>query len=147
MHQLVLTILQRIIPKRKNAHPAGKKFNRMYLGAVSAVHLLIFSGKSPERCFSGMMNDEILLSQFEELAERLEILVRDENINLEESFTAGGLCRVDGKYILILNSKATINEKIQVMIKTLQQFDLDTIYVKPVLRELLEGHNDYGGET
>ncbi len=94
-----------------------------------------------------MMNDEILLSQFEELAERLEILVRDENINLEESFTAGGLCRVDGKYILILNSKATINEKIQVMIKTLQQFDLDTIYVKPVLRELLEGHKDYGGEN
>ena len=94
-----------------------------------------------------MMNDEILLSQFEELAERLEILIRDENINLEESFTTGGLCRIEGKLILILNSKATVNEKIQVMIKALQQFDLDDIYVKPVLRELLEGHNDYGGET
>ena len=94
-----------------------------------------------------MMNDEILLSQFEELAERLEILIRDENINLEESFTTGGLCRIEGKLVLILNSKATVNEKIQVMIKALQQFDLDDIYVKPVLRELLEGHNDYGGET
>ena len=93
------------------------------------------------------MNDDILLSQFEELAERLEILVRDENINLEESFTTGGLCRIEGKLVLILNSKATVNEKIQVMIKALQQFDLDDIYVKPVLRELLEGHNDYGGET
>lgn len=94
-----------------------------------------------------MMNDEILLSQFEELAARLEILVRDENINLEESFTTGGLCRIEGKLVLILNSKATVNEKIQVLIKVLQHFDLDDIYVKPVLRELLEGHNDYGGET
>ena len=94
-----------------------------------------------------MMNDQILLSQFEALADQLGILVRDENINLEESFSTGGLCRVEGKYILILNSKATIKEKIQVMIKALQQFDLDNIYVKPVLRELLEGYNDYGGET
>ena len=94
-----------------------------------------------------MMNDEILLSQFEALAEQLGILVRDENINLEESFSTGGLCRVEGKYILILNSKATVNEKIQVMIRALHQFDLDDIYVKPILRELLEGHNDYGGET
>ena len=91
--------------------------------------------------------DEILLSQFEALADQLGILVRDENINLEESFSTGGLCHVEGKYILILNSKATVSEKIQVMIKALQQFDLDEIYVKPVLRELLEGHNDYGGET
>lgn len=89
-----------------------------------------------------MMNDEILLSQFEALADQLGVFVRDESINLEESFTTGGLCRIDGKYILILNSKATINEKIQVMIKSLHQFDLDDIYVKPVLRELLEQYND-----
>jgi len=94
-----------------------------------------------------MMNDEILLSYLEELAERVEILVRDENINIEESFSAGGLCRVEGQYILILNSKTTVSEKIQVMIKALQHFDLNDIYVKPVLRELLEGHNDYGGKT
>jgi len=93
------------------------------------------------------MKDEILLSYLEELAERLEILVRDENINIEESSCVGGLCRVEGKYILILNAKATVSEKIQVMVKALQQFDLNDIYVKPVLRELLEGNNDYGGET
>jgi hypothetical protein len=31
-----------------------------------------------------MMNDEVILSYLEELAEKLEILVRDENINIEE---------------------------------------------------------------
>ena len=87
-----------------------------------------------------MMHDEILLGQFEELADKLEILVRDENINIEESSSSGGLCRIEGEYVLILNSKATVKEKNQVMIKALQQFDLSAIYIKPVIRELLEGH-------
>jgi len=37
------------------------------------------------------MNEEVLLYQLEELAEKLEILVRDENINIEESSNTGGL--------------------------------------------------------
>jgi hypothetical protein len=85
------------------------------------------------------MNEEVLLNQLEELADKLEILVRDEHINIEESSSNGGLCRVEGEYILILNSKATVKEKIQVIIKALKQFDLSDIYIKPVIRALLEG--------
>ncbi len=85
------------------------------------------------------MNEEVLLSHLEELSDKLEILVRDENINIEESSSTGGLCCVEGKYILILNSKSTAKEKIQVMINALNQFDLSDIYIKPVIRELLEG--------
>jgi hypothetical protein len=65
------------------------------------------------------MNEEVLLNQLEELADKLEILVREENINIEESSSNGGLCRVEGEYILIPNSKATVKEKIQVIIKAL----------------------------
>jgi hypothetical protein len=89
-----------------------------------------------------MMNDEVILSQLEELAEKLEILVRDENINIEESSSSGGLCRVEGEYVIILNSKATVKEKIQVMIAALHQFDLTEMYIKPVIRELLEGYKE-----
>lgn len=85
------------------------------------------------------MNEEILLNQLEDLAEKLEILVRNENINIEESSTTGGLCRIEGKYVLILHSKATVKEKIQVMVKALNQFDLSDMYLKPVIRELLDG--------
>ena len=85
-----------------------------------------------------MMDDEVILSYLEELAEKLEILVRDENINIEESSSTGGLCRVEGKYVIILNSKATVKEKIQVMITALQQFDLTDMYMKPLIRELLD---------
>jgi hypothetical protein len=89
-----------------------------------------------------MMNDEVILSCLEELAEKLDILVRDENINIEESSSSGGLCRVEGKQVVILNSKATVKEKIQVMIAALHQFDLTQMYIKPVIRELLEGHKE-----
>jgi hypothetical protein len=89
-----------------------------------------------------MMNDEVILSYLEELADKLAILVRDENINIEESSSTGGLCRVEGKYVIILNSKATVEEKIQVMITALQPFDLRDMYILPVIRELLEGYKE-----
>jgi hypothetical protein len=89
------------------------------------------------------MNEEILLNHLEELAEKLGILVRDENINIEESSSTGGLCRIEGKYVLILNSKATVKEKLQVMINALQQFDVSEIYIKPAIRELLEGYKEF----
>ena len=89
------------------------------------------------------MDNEIILSYLEELAEQLGISVWDESINLEETFSAGGLCRVEGQYILILNSKTTTKEKIEVSVKALKQFDLSNMYVKPVIRELLEKYDDH----
>jgi hypothetical protein len=85
-----------------------------------------------------MTNDEIILLRFEELADQLGILVRDENITIDDVSSNGGLCLVEGKYILILNSKTTVQEKIKVAIKALQQFDLSDVYIKPAIRELLE---------
>lgn len=90
-----------------------------------------------------MQNNEITLLQLEELADRLGILVRDENINIDDVSSSGGLCLVEGQYILILNSRTTVQEKIQVAIKALRQFDLSDVYVKPVIRELLEESKEY----
>lgn len=88
-----------------------------------------------------MMNDEVLLEQLVELAGKLEISVREENMNTEELSGTGGLCRVEGKYILILNSRSPVKEKNQVMIRALRRFDVSGIYLKPVIRELLEGYD------
>ena len=89
-----------------------------------------------------MMHDEIILSYLEELAEKLEILVRDENINIE-SLPVPEVCVVSkGNMLLFLIPKATVKEKIQVMIKALHEFDLTDMYVKPVIRELLDGNEE-----
>jgi len=61
-------------------------------------------------------------------------------MNIDGPSRNGGLCRIEGKYILLLNSKATIKGKIQVMVKALKQFDLGEMYVNPVIRELFDGY-------
>jgi N-dimethylarginine dimethylaminohydrolase len=85
------------------------------------------------------LKEVFILNQLEELAEKLGIAVRYENVIVEESSGTGGLCRIKGKYVLIVHSHATSKEKIQVMAAALKVFDLGDIYVKPVIRELLEG--------
>ena len=88
------------------------------------------------------MNDERLLHQLEELAEKLGITVRREKVNAEGSSSSGGLCRIKDKYILILNSESSPQEKIKVITEALKRFDLGNVYVRPGLRELLEGSED-----
>jgi len=83
------------------------------------------------------MDDYTTLSQLEGLADKLGIPIRYEKIEDELTGT-GGLCRVEGNFILIIHSKADVKEKIQIMIEALRRFDLNNIYVRPALRALLE---------
>jgi hypothetical protein len=88
------------------------------------------------------VSDEFLLDQLEELANKLGIRVRYENVNLEESSGAGGLCRLKGEYVLIIHARAPVKEQIQVMTEVLKRFPLGDIYIKPVIRKLLDGSKD-----
>ena len=84
------------------------------------------------------MEDRTALSHLEGLADQLGIAIRYEIIKDDELTGSGGLCRIEGKYILIIHSRATVKEKVQIMTEALRRFDLGDIYVKPALRELLE---------
>jgi len=92
------------------------------------------------------MDDKKLMSQLEELAENLSIEVRYEAIRKEESFFAGGLCRLRGKDILIVNSDASLGDKIQALAKALRRFDFSRIYMRPALREFLTKLPDQTGD-
>jgi hypothetical protein len=94
----------------------------------------LWAGKSP-----GMEVYRIIES-FEELAKNLGVKVRYEIINHDEELpkAAGGLCRFKGGYILIINSKAPASEQIRTFVEALKSFELDQIYIKPALRELLD---------
>jgi hypothetical protein len=84
------------------------------------------------------LDDGVLLNQLEELAGKLAIEIRYGNIPGEDSHRTGGLCRVEGKYKLIIHSRLTAKEKIGVIIKTLKGFEIGDVYVIPVIRELLD---------
>lgn len=82
-------------------------------------------------------NEEIL-SQIEELAKNLGITVRYEKIVRESAFFPGGFCRVKDKNLIIINSKASLDDKIEIMGRALLPFDLSQIYVLPAIRELID---------
>jgi hypothetical protein len=84
------------------------------------------------------MDDHTALTQLEGLANTLGIQVRYERIVEDELSSTGGLCRIKGEWVIIVNSKAAINEKIHTLVKSLKNFDLNSIYVRPAIRELLE---------
>ena len=84
------------------------------------------------------MDDGTLLDQLEELAGKLGIEIRYGNIGIEDSRRMGGLCRVQGKYFLIMHSRLTVKEKIGVIVKTLKGFEIGDVFVRPVIRELLD---------
>ena len=88
------------------------------------------------------MDDEILLNELEQTAEKLGITVRHDKIDLEETSTAGGLCLVKGKYFLILNSRSSLKERIETAVEALRQYDLSGVYLKPFIRRLLEGDEE-----
>ena len=64
----------------------------------------------------------------------------------ETIFHSGGLCRLKGKHIIIVNASATVSEKMRTRAKALGRFDLSRVYVKPALRDLLERASSERGE-
>jgi hypothetical protein len=84
------------------------------------------------------LDEDTLLGQLEELAHSLGIEIRNEPLKREGGFFPGGLCRIKGEYVLILNATATREDKIQTMAKALNRFDLSGVYVRPGLREFLD---------
>jgi N-dimethylarginine dimethylaminohydrolase len=86
------------------------------------------------------MDENTIIDQLEELIKRFGIQIRHEAIKQDEDLVrvVGGLCLLRGEYVLIINSKATTMDRIKTLATALKHFDLDQIYLLPVLRELLD---------
>ena len=86
------------------------------------------------------MDEKTIIDQLEELIERFGVQIRHEAIRQDEDsvHVIGGLCLLRGEYVLIINSKATIRDKINTLGMALKQFDHDKLYMRPILRELLD---------
>ena len=86
------------------------------------------------------MDESTIIDQLEELIEGFGVKIRHEAIKQDEDLVRviGGLCLLRGEYVLIINSKATTMDRIKTLATALKHFDLDEIYLRPVLRELLD---------
>jgi hypothetical protein len=86
----------------------------------------------------GNVDDHIALDQLEALAYGLGVEVRYEKIPQDDVAISGGLYRLKGKNVIVIDSRATTRDRIRVLVQALRQFDLADIYIRPALRELLE---------
>ncbi len=79
------------------------------------------------------MKPEILLRQFEELSERLEIrLVEDKG-----NFIGGG-CLVREEHCIVLNKHRPIEQKLRVLANAFSELDLSSVYLVPSLRSYID---------
>jgi hypothetical protein len=86
------------------------------------------------------MDENTIVEELEALAEGFSIQIRYEPIKQDEDLVkvVGGLCLLRGEYVLIIDSKAVVGDKIRTFVEALRHFDLDQIYMKPALRKLLD---------
>ena len=88
------------------------------------------------------MNDLLLLGHLEELAIRLGIELRYENLGQTGFRSMGGLCKVAGKPLILLNSRDPRRQKIRVLAESLKKLDMEGIFIPPAVRRVLERENN-----
>jgi len=80
-----------------------------------------------------------ILGHLEAVADQLGVEIRYEPMEGETALSPGGLCRIRGKQVIIVNSKAPPGDQVGTFVKALRRLDLGQIYLKPGIRDLLEG--------
>ncbi len=71
--------------------------------------------------------------ELEACARQLGFEVRREKGDFE-----GGLCRVGSERFIILNDRKPLANQVRVLAEALATLDVDGVYLKPAVRELLE---------
>jgi hypothetical protein len=90
--------------------------------------------------------DEALSEELKELATRLGVQVREEILLREVGYRVrSGLCRVHGEDVIFLDRSLSPEDHVQVLLDGLAGRDLETVYVSPALRRLLEGRRRAAG--
>lgn len=78
------------------------------------------------------------LEDLKSVAAKCSIEIEISNLADEELSIQSGLCKVKGNSLIILDKKLEPEEQVAVILKALENFDLETIYVPSWIRERLE---------
>jgi hypothetical protein len=83
-----------------------------------------------------------LVQALEALAARLGIPVRYEKMErtVSSGRASGGLCRVRGRPIILLDEALGPRERVSALAQALGTFDLDGIYLPPIVRATIRVH-------
>ena len=84
------------------------------------------------------MHPSELVSLLEALAARLGVPVRYET--MERGISRGGLCRLRGQAMILVDERLSPRERVAVLAQALGSFDLDGIYLPPLVRATIRAH-------
>jgi hypothetical protein len=79
-----------------------------------------------------------ILLELEALAGRLGVAVRAEPFGKGVLSGRGGLCRIRGKAIVVMDASLSLPDKIAVLAGALARFDLESVYVSPLVRARID---------
>jgi hypothetical protein len=79
-----------------------------------------------------------MLAELEALALRLGVVVRVESFDSDLASKRGGLCRVNGRALLLVDESLPTADRIAVLAEALARFDLEGIYLSPRVRDRIE---------
>jgi hypothetical protein len=78
-----------------------------------------------------------MLRELRRLCERLGVDVRAEALD-SAVLRRGGLCLLHGKPVVVVDDALPVLDKVGVLADALRHFDLETIYVPPIVRARIE---------
>ncbi|MBT4138150.1 MAG: hypothetical protein HOE48_09555 [Candidatus Latescibacteria bacterium] len=86
------------------------------------------------------MTPSQLLQEFEALAHRLEIPISREDL----MGGSGGLCTIRGEKRIILDYRLDVPTQVDLLTQAFSQLPLDDIFIKPSIRERIDGFDETG---
>ncbi len=93
-----------------------------------------------------MMEEKRLLEELEEIAEKLSIAVRYDDLMGMDFKVKGGLCKIKGKDVIIMDRRTPPRERIDLLARTLRQFDLSSMFIKPYIRIIIGDGSEIHGK-
>jgi hypothetical protein len=92
------------------------------------------------------MKPEVMLELLENAAEQLSVKISYETLqtSIVQNGLRGGLCRVKGEHRIIVDKRATSEEKLTTVATALATFDTSELELSPKVREVLRMHEGSG---
>jgi hypothetical protein len=84
------------------------------------------------------MKPEQTYQDLKELAEKLGVVVSEENFRTTGIKAKSGLCKVKGKNTIIIDKQLSLQDKNEVLASCLSKLPHENIFMVPALREFLD---------
>jgi hypothetical protein len=86
------------------------------------------------------MKPEQIFQHLKELADKMDIMVSEQNLSTVDVPVKSGYCKVKGRQRFIIDKHLTLYKKNKILATFLSRYPIEDIYVAPKVREFLESH-------